>query len=290
MPALPDMDRRSTFWLLLLPPAAWLAAFFVLPLLMTALFSFRPDMKGGLLSFPAPSLEQYAVLARTPSYLRLLGISTGIAVLVAAAATALAYPIAYFISFRAGAKAPLYLLLLLVPFWTSYLLRVMAWKLVLGSNGLINSVLLTAGLREEPLSLFLYSRSAVGLTLTYVWIPFAALPILAALQRIESPVMEAAFDLGATPLRRFWRVVFPLSLPGVVASFFMVFIPTVGEYVTPLLVGGSRGSLYGNIVQDFFTKAANWPLGSALSMVMLTTTIAWILLAARWGNFRQWLA
>lgn len=284
------MDRRSTFWLLLLPPAAWLAVFFVLPLVTMALVSFRPDLKGGLLRFPSPSLEQYAVLARTPSYLRLLGISSGIAALVAAAATALAYPIAYFITFRAGKRAALYLLLLLVPFWTSYLLRVMAWKLVLGSNGVINSLLMTTGLREEPLSALLYSRSAVGLTLTYVWIPFAALPILAALQRIETPVMEAAFDLGATPVRRFWRVVLPLSLPGVVASFFMVFIPTVGEYVTPLLVGGSRGSLYGNIIQDFFTKAANWPLGSALSMVMLAVTIAWILLAARWGNIRQWLA
>jgi spermidine/putrescine transport system permease protein len=178
---------------------------------------------------------------------------------------------------------------LLVPFWTSYLLRVMAWKLVLGSNGVINSMLMTVGLLDEPLGLFLYSRTAVGLTLTYVWIPFAALPILAALQRIEPPIMEAAFDLGADPLRRFWRIVLPLSLPGVAASFFMVFIPTVGEYVTPLLVGGSRGSLYGNIIQDFFTKAGNWPLGSALSMVMLAATVAWIALAARWGNVRQWL-
>jgi len=283
------MDRRRTFWLLLVPPAAWLAAFFILPLVLMALFSLRPDMKGGLLNFSSISLEQYAVLVTTPSYVRLLGISTAIALLVAAASTALAYPIAYFIAFRAGKRAVLYLLMLLVPFWTSYLLRVMAWKLVLGSNGVINSLLMTVGLRDEPLGLFLYSRTAVGLTLTYVWIPFAALPILAALQRIEAPIMEAAFDLGAGPLRRFWRVVLPLSLPGVAASFFMVFIPTVGEYVTPLLVGGSRGSLYGNIIQDFFTKAGNWPLGSALSMVMLAATVAWILLAARWGNIRQWL-
>ena len=283
------MDRRHTFWLLLVPPATWLAVFFILPLVLMALFSLRPDMKGGLLNFSSFSLEQYAVLVTTPSYVRLLGISTTIALLVAASSTALAYPIAYFIAFRAGKRAVLYLLMLLVPFWTSYLLRVMAWKLVLGSNGVINSLLMTAGLRDEPLGLFLYSRTAVGLTLTYVWIPFAALPILAALQRIEAPIMEAAFDLGADPLRRFLRVVLPLSLPGVAASFFMVFIPTVGEYVTPLLVGGSRGSLYGNIIQDFFTKAGNWPLGSALSMVMLAATIAWIVLAARWGNIRQWL-
>jgi spermidine/putrescine transport system permease protein len=117
--------------------------------------------------------------------------------------------------------------------------------------------------------------------LIYVWIPFAALPILAALQRIDPSLFEAAADLGATPLRRFWRITLPLSLPGVFAAFFMVFIPTVGEYVTPLLVGGSEGSMYGNIIQDFFTKAANWPLGSALSMMMLIGTLVLVLIAVR---------
>jgi spermidine/putrescine transport system permease protein len=123
--------------------------------------------------------------------------------------------------------------------------------------------------------------------LIYVWIPFAALPILAALQRIDLSLFEAAADLGATPARRFWRITFPLSLPGVLATFFLVFIPTVGEYVTPLLVGGSEGSMYGNIIQDFFTKAANWPLGSALSMIMLVGTFVLVFLAMRMVNVRR---
>src|SRR5258708_13186129 len=149
----------------------------------------------------------------------------------------------------------------------------MAWKFMLGSEGVINSFLIYAGLIREPLTALLYNRGAVVLTLIYVWIPFTALPILAALQRVDPALFEAAADLGATPLRQFARVALPLSLPGVLAAFFMVFIPTVGEYVTPLLLGGSSGSMYGNIIQDFFTKAPNCPLGAPLSMLILLPTL-----------------
>ena len=142
---------------------------------------------------------------------------------------------------------------------------------------------------QEPLPALLYNRSAVVLTLIYVWIPFATLPILAALQRIDVSLFEAAADLGARSLHQFLRVTLPLSLPGVFAAFFMVFIPTVGEYVTPLLVGGSRGLLYGNIIQDFFTKAANWPFGSAMSMVMLLATLIFVAIATRLIKWRDLL-
>ncbi|MGH2524309.1 MAG: ABC transporter permease, partial [Anaerolineales bacterium] len=250
-------------------------------------FSLRADMRGEVLGGWTPTLAQYASLWATGSYWRLLGISALMALAIAVSATALAYPVAYFLAFRAGRRAGFYLVLLLVPFWTSYLLRVMAWKIMLGSEGVLNSFLLYVGFIREPLTALLYNRNAVILTLTYVWVPFAALPILAALQRIELSLFEAAADLGATPLRRFWRVTLPLSLPGVLAGFFMVFIPTVGEYVTPLLVGGSRGSMYGNIIQDFFTKAANWPFGSALSMVMLAATMALVAVAARLVDLRR---
>lgn len=268
------MDRRSTFWGLLAPPGLWLIGLLVVPLGLMAAYSLRLDIRGGLLGAWTPSLAHYQYFLRTGSYLRLLAVSTGMALAVATIATVLAYPVAYFLAFRAGRRAATYLLLLLVPFWTSYLLRVMAWKLILGSSGVLNSFLLSAGLIEAPLRFLLYSRGAVVVTLIYVWIPFAALPIYASLHRLEPSVLEAAFDLGADPIRRLRRVTLPLSTPGVLASFFMVFIPTVGEYVTPLLIGGSSGSMYGNIIQDFFTKAANWPLGSALAMVMLVGTLA----------------
>ena len=282
-------DRRATFWVLYLPPLMWLGAFFIAPLALMAAFSFRADLRGDVLQWWTPTLAQYASLAATGSYWRLLGISALMALAIAVSATALAYPIAYFLAFRARLRAGLYLILLLVPFWTSYLLRVMAWKIMLGSEGVINSFLRYVHLIDQPLTALLYNRNAVVVTLIYVWVPFAALPVLAALQRIELALLEAAADLGATPLRRFLRVTLPLSLPGVLAAFFMVFIPTVGEYVTPLLVGGSRGSMYGNIIQDFFTKAANWPLGSALSMVMLLFTLALVVVAVRLVDLRRFV-
>ena len=280
-------DRRSTFWLIYLPPLFWLIAFLVLPVLLMALFSFRADMRGDLFQSWAPTFNQYARIVSTGSYWRLLGISSLTALGIGVSAVVLAYPLAYFLVFHAGPRTAFYLILLLIPFWTSYLMRVMAWKILLGTEGVINSFLIYVGLLQEPMSALLYNRTAVILTLVYVWIPFAALPIFAALQRIDRSLFEAAADLGARPWHQFTRVTFPLSAPGVLAAFFMVFIPTVGEYVTPLLVGGSRGFLYGNIIQDFFTKAANWPLGAALSMIMLVATLILVLLAARLIDWRQ---
>ena len=281
------LDRRATFWIIYLPPLLWLSLFFVLPVLLMAAFSFRADMRGNFLQAWTPTLSQYANVAATGSYWRLLGISALTALVIGISSIVLAFPLAYFLALRAGRRASFYLVLLLIPFWTSYLLRVMAWKILLGTEGVINSFLIYTGIIQQPLTALLYNRTAVILTLIYVWIPFATLPILAALQRIDPVLFEAAADLGARPLRQFTRITLPLSLPGVFAAFFMVFIPTVGEYVTPLLVGGSRGFLYGNIIQDFFTKAANWPLGSALSMIMLFATLILVVLATRLIDLRQ---
>ena len=275
------LDRRSTFWILYLPPLIWLGLFFLLPILLMAAFSFRADTYGALFGHWNLGLNQYATVVETGSYWRLLGVSSLMALMISISAVVLSYPLSYFLAFHAGKRAGLYLVLLLVPFWTSYLLRVMAWKIMLGTDGVINSLLLYVGVIQAPLEALLYNRNAVMLTLIYVWIPFAALPILAALQRIEWTLFEAAADLGARPYHQFMRITLPLSLPGVFAAFFMVFIPTIGEYVTPLLVGGSRGFMYGNIIQDFFTKAANWPLGSALSMIMLAATLILVLIATR---------
>jgi spermidine/putrescine transport system permease protein len=276
--------RRGAFRLLYAAPVVFLLLFLIAPLLLMAALSTRPDMSGPLLSPWAPTLAQYG---QVPNYLRLLGISMAMAAIVAAAATALAYPVAYFLRFRAGDRAALLLLLLLVPFWTSYLLRVMAWKLMLGLEGAINSFLLSFGLVGEPLAALLYNREAVVVTLVYVWIPFATLPILAALQRVDPLLHEAAGDLYARPFEQFRRVTLPLSMPGLLAAFFMVFIPTVGEYITPLLVGGTGGTMYGNIIQDFFVRAANWPLGAAMSIVMLVVTLILAAMALKLIDVRR---
>jgi spermidine/putrescine transport system permease protein len=282
------LGRRGSLRFLAAPPFVWLILLFVAPLLLAILISFRPEVGpinfGSIWQF---SLVQYQKIADSPSWLRVLGISIGMALVIAVVATVLAFPIAYFLTFRARARAPLFLILLLVPSATSFLLRVMAWKLLLGSNGAINSFLMWIGLIREPIGLLLYSQAAVIITLIYVWIPFAALPIYAALQRIDRSHLEAAADLGSGPWTRFWRVAVPLSFPGVVATFFMVFIPTIGEYVTPSLVGGTQGIMYGNLIQDFFTRAGNWPLGSALAVIMLVVTLALVAVALRVVDLRR---
>ncbi len=272
------LGRRAYLRLLALPPYLWLAAFLVAPVLLVLLISVRPEP--GPVDFGDPwnaTLAQYARILETPAYLRQLGVSAVMALMVALSATVLAYPLAYFLAFRAGARASLFLILLLVPFAVSFLLRVMAWRLMLGGEGALNTLLQSIGLTDEPLDLLLYSREAVVITLVYVWVPFAALPIYAAMGRIDRRQLEAAADLGAGPWTRFFRVTLPLSLPGAAAAFFMVFIPTIGEYVTPRLVGGSETYMYGQLVQDFFGRAASWATGSAAAIIMLALTAVLVL-------------
>ena len=201
--------RRAIFWVLYLPPVVWVGLFFLVPLVLMFALSFRADVQGDVLSLWLPTLKQYGAIFAIGSYWRLLAISIGMAFFVALAAVALAYPVAYFLVFRAGRAATLCLVLLMIPFWTSFLLRVMSWKFLLGSEGVINSFLAYLNVIAEPLSGLLYSRNAVVLTLIYVWIPFAALPICAGLQRIEPELLESAADLGARPWSSFWAVTFP---------------------------------------------------------------------------------
>jgi spermidine/putrescine transport system permease protein len=281
------LGRRGSLWFLAVPPYLWLLLLFLLPLGVVIAISLLPG--SGRIDFSAgwPSFNQYRDVLGTAAYLRRLGISIGMAFVIAAAATILAYPVAYFLAFRARRRATAFLILLLIPFASSYLLRVMAWKLLLGREGAINWVLTSVGLIHEPAGLLVYSQAAVVITLIYVWIPFAALPIYAALQRVDRSHLEAAADLGAGPWTRFGRITIPLSLPGALATFFMVFIPTVGEYVTPSLVGGTGGVMYGNLIQDFFTRAGNWPLGSAMAVVMLVAVLVLVALALRLVDLRR---
>lgn len=281
------LGRRGVLGFLVVPPYLWLTLLFLVPLGAVVAISLLPQ--SGRIDFGSgwPSDTQYRLVLETPSYLRQLGTSAVMAFAVAATATLLAYPVAYFLTFRARERATMFLILLLVPFATSFLLRVMAWKLLLGREGALNWFLTSVGVVDEPAGLLLYSQAAVVITLVYVWVPFATLPIYAALQRIDRSHLEAGADLGAGPWTRFARITLPLSLPGALATFFMVFIPTMGEYVTPSLVGGTNGIMYGNLIQDFFSRAGNWPLGSALAVVMLVTTVLLVAIALRVVNLRR---
>ena len=282
------LKNRTIVASLLVPSASWLLLFFVLPMIGMTILSLRPDMQGGPLKLGwLPTLNHYQSILAGEVYLPLLWVSVKVAFGVALLATLLAYPLAYYLVFHAGKRASLLLTLAILPFWTSYLLRIIAWKTILGSNGMINNLLIYVGMVDEPVHILLYSRPAVVVTLVYVWLPFVALPIYAALQRINPSLLEAAAILGAAPWRSFFRVTLPLSLPGVIAGFFMVFIPTVGEYITPALVGGSRGTLYGNIIELYFGDGVNWPLGSAMSIIMLIGVLLMAGIVARLFDFRK---
>jgi spermidine/putrescine transport system permease protein len=264
---------------LMLPPALALGILFILPMATMTLFSFRQGTFG--VAREIFTFANYQEFLENRAYQSLLFRSTGIALETSLYAVLLAYPVAYYLSFRAGAKRMALLTILLVPAWTSYLLRILAWRLMLSSGGLLNLILQATGLAKEAQPILLYTRAAVIVTLVYTWIPFVALPIFAALERIDKSLLEAAADLGSPPWRSFWRITLPLSLPGVMAGFFFVFIPTLGEWVTPALVGGARGTMYGNAIQDQFVRGLNWPMGSLMSFVMLIFILLLTLILTR---------
>lgn len=215
-----------------------------------------------------PTLANYREAFTDPLVRHLMIRSILIAAAVTVATVALAYPIAYFIALKARRKT-LWLLLITIPFWSSYLLRVFAWKLILGFNGVMNSALLALGLIDQPLTFLLYNEFAVVLTLAHAWAPFAILPIYVSLQKIDPSLLEAANDLGSSKFEQFIRVTLPLTIPGIIAACLIIFIPTVGDYVTPSLVGGSDGKMIANLIQVQFGAANNWPLGATLSLLAM---------------------
>ena len=237
------------------------------------------------------SLKNYLDFFQKPIYTKILFKSIRMSCMVTFVTVLLAYPMAYYIAFRVKHNKLIWLILITVPFWTSYLLRVFAWKIMLGYNGVINSGLKTLGILSEPLEFLLYNPTAVVITLAHAWAAFAILPIYVSLEKIDRSLLEASRDLGENTFMTFLRVTLPLSLPGVIAASLLVFIPTVGDYVTPSLVGGPRGIMIGNIIQSMFGKAQNWPLGAAISvMSMLIVTLMVCLFL--WGthSFRKRVA
>ena len=228
------------------------------------------------------TLSSYLKFFGRSVYSELLGKSLLISASVTLATVILAYPVAYFIAFRVTKHKLLWLILITVPFWTSYLLRVFAWKIILGYNGVINSGLIELGLITEPLQFLLYNPFSVVLTLAHAWAAFAILPIYVSLEKIDRSLLEAATDLGDTPVMRFLRVTLPLSMPGLIAASLLVFIPTVGDYVTPRLVGGTN-IMIGNVIQSMFGVSNNWPFGAALSVIAMVA-ITLIICLFLWGT------
>jgi spermidine/putrescine transport system permease protein len=222
------------------------------------------------------TLKNYGEAVAGPIYETLLIRSLWISGTCAIATVLISYPMAYYVAFHVHRRKLLWIILMTLPFWTSYLLRVFAWKIILGYNGVINSGLKSIGLIEQPLEFLLYSPTAVVITLAHAWAAFAILPIYVSLEKIDRSLLEAAADLGDSPVARFLRVTLPLSLPGVIAAMLLIFVPTVGDFVTPALVGGPDGIMMANIIQANFGKVNNWPMGAALavSMMIVVTVVA----------------
>ncbi len=211
--------------------------------------------------------------------------SLAMSLVATATVIGVAYPMAYFLAFRVTRYKAVWMILLTIPFWTSYLLRVFSWKIMLGFNGAINSALVSIGVIDKPLDFLLYNPLAVMITLAHSWIAFAVLPIYVSLEKIDRSLLEAASDLGDGRWRRFRRITLPLSMPGTIAATLLVFIPTVGDYVTPTLVGGPGGTMIGSLVQQLFTRQDNAPLGAAVSIVMMLIIAALVVLFLRMINY-----
>jgi len=239
------------------------------------------------------TLNNYATFfdfVESPIYIVLLMRSIRMSLTATIAVVLLAYPMAYFLAFRVTKHKLVWLILITVPFWTSYLLRVFAWKIILGYQGVINSGLMNLGIISQPLEFLLYNPAAVTITLAHAWAAFAILPIYVSLEKIDRSLLEAATDLGDNKVQRFFRVTLPLSMPGTIAATLLVFIPTVGDYVTPSLVGGTSGIMIGNVIQSLFGKANNQPLGSAvsvMSMIIITLLVCAFLWLVGYGRMRR---
>ncbi|WP_386681607.1 ABC transporter permease [Loktanella sp. R86503] len=217
----------------------------------------------------------YRAIWESPIYGLLLQRSLMVSGIVTAVTVVLAYPVAYFISFHVHpSKKSLWLFLITIPFWTSYLIRVFLWKVILGYNGVINSGLQQLGIIDEPLTFILYNVNAVIITLAHAFAPFAILPIFVVLEKIDRSLLEASQDLGESKFSTFLRVTLPLSMPGVVGAVLIVFIPTIGDYVTPELMGGAGGKLIANMIQTQFLQLNNAPLGAALAIVAMLCVTA----------------
>ena len=269
-------------------PLAWLAVFFVVPISIVAAYSFD-----ALSLYPGKhplTLRAWHDFVHSTVYLRLFWKSVKMSLIVSATIVILAYPLAYYLALSGTKRKYVLLLILIAPFLTSYLLRVLAWKVILGDNGVINTFLFWTGLRspDHPLSQLLYSRFAVMLVLGYIWLPFVALPIFVSLESLDRRLLEAASDLGATRRQAFRRVTLPLSMPGVAAAFLFVFIPTIGEFVTPSLVGGVNGYMYGNQIVDLFgTGFPDWETGSVLAVFLLVVVALLTTVFSRFLQVRE---
>lgn len=255
-------------YLLASPTVIILLLFFVTPAVIFFMYSFW--MGGAFRPEPSFTVANYIHTITNHVFWRVLLNSLLIGFFTAAGSTLLAYPLAYFLTYKLSRGKSLVLFMVVISLLSGYIVRVYAWKTILGRTGVLNSFLMQVGIIDEPLLFILFSRIAVIITLVNVFIPFTVLPILSSLANIPQALIEAARDLGAGPAKTFAKVTLPLSMTGVISGFMYAFILSAGDYITPELVGGIHGMMIGRSISNQFVRTGNWPLGSAYSFVVLS--------------------
>lgn len=284
--------RLSSGTRLLLPFLAVMTVFFMAPLCIAVAYSFMaPDPMGGVK--PAFSLAGYqrffysadidGNLQWDTRYLEIIYSSTRLAVAATLACLLLGFPMAWFMATRPARQRDMWMILITIPFWTNLLIRTYAWILILRGNGLVNRGLMESGIIDTPLDL-LYNPYAVGMGLVYSYLPFMILPIYSSLERMDWRLVEAAQDLYATRLRILWHVVLPACVPGILGGIILVFIPTVGSFLAADLLGGGRHMMLGNLIENQFGMARNWPFGAAISVLLIAFVMIGLMLIARRGQ------
>lgn len=265
-------------WLLVLPFLLWNLTFVLIPLATVLVQGLYP-ISGEWVVADKPSLENFR-LALDAANLKVLGRSALYAAATTVCCLLLGYPLAYFIAFYGGRFRSQLLILVVLPFWTSYLVRTFSWMTLLQTEGVVNGLLLKLHILEQPLQL-LNTPYSVILGLTYGFLPFATLPIYVSLEHQDRSLVEAAQDLGASSWQAFWKVVFPLSVPGVISGSLITFVPAMGDFVSADILGGPETQMIGNLIQQQFLSLFNWPMGSALSLVLMLLMVASMALYVR---------
>jgi spermidine/putrescine transport system permease protein len=280
-PAIRTKPRPRTL-LLGIPVIVWLILIVILPVFLMLLMSFK--LKSGYDITNVFTIQNYLAFFRESTYWRMLIKSFRMAFIVSVTAIVVSYPLAFFISRILKKGRQFLFMLIIIPLWVSYLVRIIAWRTILGNNGLLNNLLMNLHITREPLSIFLYNNFSVVLTLTYIAIPFVFIPLYTALEKIPGNLVEAARDLGANDFHVFKSVILPLSSPGLITGFMLSFIIALGDYIIPQQLGGKAGLMFGNIVWSQFGFASNWPLGSALGFILFTIAAVILALTQRFGG------
>ena len=265
---------------LVAPGVVWLAVFFLVPLGIIFVVSLGTKDAGGHVVLSHLGLQNYAQATR-PEYLPAFANSLRYALITTILSIGIGYPIAYWISRYGGERKILLLILVMLPFWTSYLIRTYAWMIILRDNGVLNGILQAIGLTQEPLAL-LNTDLSVILGMTYGFLPFAILPLFVSIDRLDQNLVQAARDLYASGRGAFLHVTLPLTMPGIIAASLLTFIPAIGDYVTPDLLGGADTSTIAKSVQTIFSVGRDWGYGSALGFLLMIVTLGGTLAALRW--------